>query len=467
MDRPPLQSGFDFGNDEPAAAGGADAPLSARMRPRTLDEVYGQDAAVGPGSMLRELTRRGRLPSVILWGPPGCGKTTIARLLARSVDAAFVPLSAVTSGVADLRRIIGDAERARRAGRRTVVFIDEIHRFNRAQQDVVLPHVEEGTITLIGATTENPSFEVVAPLLSRARVVRLQPLSEDAIAKLVDRALADQERGLGNLGLALDPEARALLTRSVNGDARAALTALEIAADLALARGSATIDPGDIAGALQDRRPYHDRQGDAHYDTISAFIKSVRGSDPQAALYWLARLIEAGEDPLFIVRRMVILAAEDIGLADPQALVVATACQQAVHFVGMPEGAIPMAECAVYLALAPKSNSAYAALGRALEDARSTAAEPVPLHLRNAATGLMAAFGYGASYRYDHDEPGHVARGQAHLPERLAGREYYQPGATGWEATASQRWRNLLAGLPQPDAPLPEGAASTPDDRED
>ncbi|MCX7617113.1 replication-associated recombination protein A [Tepidiforma sp.] len=450
-----LQGGFDFG-DAPAAPPPPDAPLAARMRPRSLDEVIGQEAAVGPGSMLGELARRGRLPSVLLWGPPGCGKTTIARLLAAAADAAFVQLSAVTSGVADLRRVIGEAERARRAGRRTVVFIDEIHRFNRAQQDVVLPHVEEGTITLIGATTENPSFEVVAPLLSRVRVVRLQPLDEAAIRRLAGRALADAERGLGRLGLTLDGEAADLLARSVHGDARAALTALEIAADLAAARGSASIDAGDIAAALQDRRPYYDRAGDAHYDTISAFIKSVRGSDPDAALYWLARMVEAGEDPLFLARRMVILAAEDIGLADPQALVLATACQQAVHLIGMPEGAIPMAECAVYLALAPKSNSAYAALGAALEDARATAGEPVPLHLRNAATGLMAAFGYGQGYRYAHDEPGHIAAGQAYLPEALAGREYYRAGELGAEAALAARWRAAIeaaraaAGSPAP-----------------
>jgi putative ATPase len=438
VDRPPLQSGFDFGNDEPAAAGGADAPLAARMRPRTLDEVYGQDAAVGPGSMLRELTRRGRLPSVILWGPPGCGKTTIARLLARSTDAAFVPLSAVTSGVADLRRIIGDAERARRAGRRTVVFIDEIHRFNRAQQDVVLPHVEEGTITLIGATTENPSFEVVAPLLSRVRVVRLQALSEDAIAKLVDRALADQERGLGNLGLALDPEARALLTRSVNGDARAALTALEIAADLALARGSATIDPGDIAVALQDRRPYHDRQGDAHYDTISAFIKSVRGSDPDAALHYLARMLAAGEDPRCIARRLIILASEDVGNADPQGLVIAVAAAQAVERVGMPEGRIILAQATTYLASASKSNASYLALESAARDVASIPLTPIPEHLRNAPVKGYEQLGFGAGYLYPHDYPGHYVE-QRYLPDGPWNVPYYRPSPEGYEARIRDR----------------------------
>lgn len=444
MDRRPLQPGLAFDGEgllEPQAVTMPDAPLAARMRPRSLDEVVGQDAAVGPGSMLRVMIGRGRLPSVILWGPPGCGKTTIARLLASSVEAEFVPLSAVTSGVAELRGVISDALRVHRRGGRTVVFIDEIHRFNRAQQDVVLPHVEEGTFTLIGATTENPSFEVVAPLLSRVRVVRLQPLDEQAIRELVERALRNVERGLGHLGLTMDESAVTWLARSANGDARAALAALEIAAELAAGRGSGRIEGGDIATALQDRRPYYDRAGDVHFDTISAFIKSVRGSDPDAALYWLGRMVDAGEDPLFIARRLVILAAEDVGLADPEALQLAVASEQAVHFLGMPEGAIPLAECAIYLALAPKSNSAYAALGRALEDARATAGEPVPLHLRNAATGLMARLGYGAGYRYAHDEPGHVASGQTYLPETLSGREYYREGTLGAEARLSARWR--------------------------
>jgi putative ATPase len=434
--------GFDEAQPQP------DAPLAARMRPRTLDEFAGQEEAVGPGSMLRTALAAGRLPSVILWGPPGCGKTTLARILAGGVQAAFVQVSAVASGVADLRRIIQEAAARRSAGGRTVVFIDEIHRFNKAQQDVVLPHVEDGTITLIGATTENPSFEVVAPLLSRARVIRLQPLSDEALAAIVRGALRDPERGLGQLGMELAPDASAALVDGSAGDARAALTALEIAASIAEAEGRRTINAADVRNALQDRRPYYDRQADAHYDTVSAFIKSLRGSDPDAALYWLARMVEAGEDPLFIVRRMVILAAEDVGLADPQALGVAVACQQAVHFIGLPEGVLPMAECAVYLALAPKSNSTYAAYLRAKEDALRTSHLPVPLHLRNAVTRLMRGIGYGQGYRYAHDEPGHIARGQRYLPPELGSPNYYRPGSLGFEAAAARRLHNATGGTP-------------------
>lgn len=396
--------------------------------------------------MLRGAAERGHLPSVILWGPPGCGKTTLARLLAKQTKAAFVAISAVASGVAELRRIAGEAEARGAAGQRTVVFIDEIHRFNKAQQDVVLPYVEEGAITLIGATTENPSFEVVAPLLSRVRVVRLLPLGDDDIREIVARALADVERGLGREALQLEPAAEALLVESSNGDARAALTGLEIAAAAAGSEGRRLIAAADVQAALADRRPYHDKQGDFHYDTISAFIKSLRGSDPDAALYWLARMVEAGEDPLFIVRRMVILAAEDIGLADPQALVIATACQQAVHFVGMPEGYLPMAECALYLALAPKSNSAYTGFLRAREDAVRTSHLPVPMHLRNAVTGLMRKFGYGQGYRYAHDEQEHYAAGLTYLPDPVAGQQYYVPGRLGFEAQAAERLARLRSG---------------------
>ena len=420
-----------------------DAPLAARMRPTTLDEFVGQEEAVGEGSMLRGSLERGRLPSFILWGPPGCGKTTLARILAGSVDAEFVSVSAVSSGVADLRKVVSEAQARRAAGRRTVLFIDEIHRFNKAQQDVILPYVEDGTVTLIGATTENPSFEVIAPLLSRARVVRLKQLGPEALSAVIDRALADGERGLGSRGLSIDEGGRRALADGAAGDGRAALTALEIAADVAEAAGRTVITAQDVAQALQDRRPYYDRQSDYHYDTISAFIKTIRGSDPDAALYWLARMIEAGEDPLFVIRRMVILASEDVGLADPQALVVATACQQAVHFVGMPEGFFAMAECALYLALAPKSNSVGAGYGRAMEGVSRTSHLPVPMHLRNAVTGMMRQFGYGQGYRSAHDEAGHVARGMRYLPEELGSPQYYAPGELGFEGRAVARWREL------------------------
>jgi len=436
---PAAQSAFEI----PANEVDPFAPLAARMRPRTLDEFVGQEAAVGPGTMLRSAAERGVIPSIILWGPPGCGKTTLARVLAKQVDAAIVTLSAVSSGVADLRRVVEEAKARRLAGKRTLLFIDEIHRFNKAQQDVILPFVEDGTATLIGATTENPSFEVVAPLLSRVRVIRLLPLEDEAVGQLVDRALADSERGLGDLGLTIATDAREALVEGAGGDARAALTSLEIAASLAAGDHAPAITTVHIQAALQDRRPYYDRQSDYHYDTISAFIKSLRGSDPDAALYWLARMIEAGEDPLFIVRRMVILAAEDVGLADPQALVVATACQQAVHFLGMPEGFLPMSECCLYLATAPKSNTALTAYMAAKEDAVRTAHLPVPLHLRNAATRLMRGFGYGQGYRYAHNEPGHFAAGAAYLPEELGQPQYYQPGRIGYEATVNERLARL------------------------
>ncbi len=433
------QPGLSLGGEPPSQ----DAPLAARMRPRTLDEFVGQEKAVGPGSMLRSAAERGKLPSIILWGPPGCGKTTLARILAGSTRAEFVPLSAVSSGVAELRRVMAEAGARRAAGITTVLFIDEIHRFNKAQQDVILPYVEDGTVTLIGATTENPSFEVVAPLLSRVRVVRLNSLGDNDLKRVAGLALTDTERGLGSLHLTLAPEAESLLVQGANGDARALLTALEIAAASVHQVNRKVIQPADIQQALQDRRPYHDKSADFHYDTISAFIKSLRGSDPDAALYWLARMVEAGEDALFIVRRMVILAAEDVGLADPQALVIATACQQAVHFVGMPEGWIPMAECCVYLALAPKSNSSYHAYTVAREDAVRTMHLPVPMQLRNAPTGMMKQMGYGQGYRYAHDEPGHFARAMRYLPQELGEPQYYTPGSLGFEAAAAERLARL------------------------
>jgi putative ATPase len=406
---------------------GAGAPLAARMRPRTLDEYVGQEHLVGPGKILRRLIEAGQLPSIILWGPPGTGKTSLARIIAAMSNAHFVMLSAVQAGVADLRRVMVEA-RARQP-QRTVLFIDEIHRFNKAQQDAVLPTVEDGTVTLIGATTENPSFEVIGPLLSRSRVFTLKSLEETQIEDLVRRAAADPERGLGALNVVLEDEAAEALAASVGGDARTALNALEAAAMSVQPdeTGTRAISREVVEEALQHRTYLYDRQGDAHYDTISAFIKSLRGSDPDAALYWLARMIEAGEDPLFIVRRMVILASEDIGLADPQAMVVAIACQQAVHFIGMPEGFYPLAETALYLALAPKSNSVGESYGRALADVEATRNDPVPLHLRNAVTGLMRQLGYGKGYKYAHNYEGGVAPDQTYLPERLRGKKYYQP----------------------------------------
>ncbi len=413
----------------------ADAPLAARMRPRTLDEFVGQTGIVGPGAPLRLLIERDEVPSIILWGPPGAGKTTLASIIAERTDRHFERISAVSAGVAELRKAAADArERRRLSGRRTILFIDEIHRFSRSQQDVILPHVEDGTVSLIGATTENPSFYVVAPLLSRARVFRLELLDHDALAEIVDRALAEPERGLGARAT-IEESARDTLIEAAAGDARSALNILELAAGLAPdAEGHRVITRESVEAAAQQRTLLYDRQGDAHYDTVSAFIKSMRGSDVDAALYWLARMLEAGEDPLFVVRRMVILAAEDVGLADPQALTLAMACQQAVHFLGMPEAALPMAETVVYLARAAKSNSAYAAYNLAKADVERTRNEPVPLHLRNAVTGLMRGMGYGAGYQYAHDFEGHVPPDQAHRPPSAEGHRYYVAGTLGDEA---------------------------------
>jgi putative ATPase len=419
-------------------------PLAARMRPKDLDEFVGQPHLVGDDRMLRRAIEAGQLPSLILWGPPGTGKTTLAAIAARKSKARFVAISAVSSGVAELRKIIEEARKLRQlTNQRTVLFIDEIHRFNKAQQDVVLPYVENGDVIFLGATTENPSFEVNSALLSRSRVYVLQPLSEEDVRTIVRRAIAD-ERGLKGK-VSLTQEAEDALVAVSNGDARVALNALELASDAATAAadGRRSIGLPDIREAMQRRSLLYDRAGDQHYDTISAFIKSVRGSDPDAALYWLMRMIDAGEDPMFIARRIVILAGEDIGLADPQALVIASAAQQATHLIGFPEGYFPLAEATVYLALAPKSDSLKRGLGDLQKDLAETRADPVPLHLRNAPTPLMAKLGYGKDYKYAHDYEDHVAPDTSYLPESLQGRRYYEPTDLGAEAKLKMRLEDL------------------------
>jgi len=379
---------------------------------------------------------------MIFWGPPGSGKTTLATIISRLTGSHFVPMSAVNAGVADLRAAVAGAKKLQAmTGQRTILFIDEIHRFNKAQQDAILPHVETGAVTLIGATTENPSFEVNSALLSRTRVFTLKPLSTGDVGRIVDRAIADTERGLGSFHVDLKPDAREHLIRVADGDARIALNALEMASAAAEPKaGVRSIDRGLIEEALQRPALLYDKSGDMHYHMISAFIKSIRGSDPDAAVYWLARMLEAGEDPLFVARRLVILAAEDVGLAEPQALSIAVAAQQAVHFIGMPEGFLPLAEATLFLALAPKSNSALLAYGKALEDVRETLNRPVPLHLRNAVTGLNRDQGFGKGYKYSHDYTSHYVA-QQYLPDDLEGHRYYQGSDQGKEGEAVDRLR--------------------------
>ena len=428
-------------------------PLAARMRPRTLDEILGQEHLLAPGRALRRSIEEDRIPSMILWGPPGSGKTTLAEVIARLTHAHFVSLSAVSAGVADLRKVVEDAKKLKQfSGQRTILFIDEIHRFNKAQQDAVLPHVERGVVTLIGATTENPSFEVISALLSRSRTFVLKSLSEQQIVIILHRALENKERGLGKLDITIDEDTLQQIAIFANGDARTALNVLELAAQ---AGGDASkehvpihITLSMVEDVMQHRALLYDKGGDQHYDTISALHKSLRGSDPDAGLYWLARMLEAGEDPLYIVRRLIRFASEDVGMADPQALLVCVAAQQAVHFVGLPEANLALAQAVVHLATAPKSNALYEAYSHVQEDVQQTRNDPVPLQIRNAPTQLMRDLDYGKDYKYAHDyyqdmqidDPERPPAGkvQEYLPESLQGKRYYEPGLQGKEASIKE-----------------------------
>ena len=422
-------------------------PLAARMRPATLDEFVGQEQLLGPGKPLRDAIERGAPGSMIFWGPPGSGKTTLAHLVATSTARVFVPFSAVTEGVPRIREILGEArDRLDSGGEQTILFVDEIHRLNKAQQDSLLPPAEDGTITLIGATTENPSFEVIGALLSRTRVFVLQPLSPEHIEQLLQRALADPDRGLGGLRVTVEPKALTLMAIEADGDARRALTVLEAAA-LHVGEGGA-ITPDVAREAMQKRFARYDKAGEEHFSLLSAYHKSLRGSDPQGALYWMARMLEAGEDPMTLFRRAIAMAAEDIGLADPNALLIAVAARDAFHMLGPPEGYLPLAEMTIYLATAPKSNSAKIALGAALDAARTTPAAPVPLHIRNAPTPLMKELGYNQGYQYAHNSPDAYLP-QEYLPEQLRGMEFYRPGGFGHEKKIAERlewWARLKSG---------------------
>ena len=419
-------------------------PLADRMRPRALDEFVGQEKLLGPGKPLRTQIERDEIGSIILWGPPGCGKTTLARIIARMTRAEFIPFSAVLAGIKEIKQVMAEAQRARHTGRRTIVFVDEVHRFNKAQQDAFLPHVEAGNIILIGATTENPSFEVIAPLLSRTKVYVLEMLTPEQVVTVLRRALADPERGLGREKIECPEELFKRIAVFANGDARAALNTLGAVVSGATpeADGRRVITTALLADALQRKLLLYDKAGEEHYNLISALHKSVRNSDPDAALYWLVRMLESGEAPLYVARRLVRMASEDVGLADPNALSIAVAAMQAADFVGPPEGNLALAQAAVYLALAPKSNALYSGYGEAQSDLQTTQAEPVPLHLRNPVTGLMRYIGYGRDYQYAHNYEEKVTDMPC-LPESLRGRNYYRPTNQGFEQHLRQRMEEI------------------------